>query len=126
METAEAVGLSKEDIKEKGAVFTPPELINEMLDEIDFDWENPNHEKTWLDPTCGSGNFLVELAKRGIQAKNLYGVDIDERNIEAARKRLKEICPKEDWHWIDRNIVQGDALTFNYERYWENDEDLIW
>jgi site-specific DNA-methyltransferase (adenine-specific) len=44
-------------------VFTPPSLVNEMLDLLPKDiWEN--QEVTFLDPVCKSGVFLREIAKR--------------------------------------------------------------
>jgi len=110
---------TKERVKQTGEVFTPTELVQKMLDELDYDWENHDHSKTWLDPTCGNGQFLVELARRGVKAKNIYGVDIMEDNVKETRRRLLEIYPNEK-EWIERNIVQGDALTFDYEGYWDD------
>lgn len=44
-------------------VFTPPNLVNEMLDLIPSDlWNNPDAK--FLDPVCKSGVFLREIAKR--------------------------------------------------------------
>ena len=81
--------LTKQDrINEFGEVFTPPELVNEILDKLPPEvWKDPN--KKWLDPTCGDGIFLREIKKRLIKyhkenhiLKNmLYGVDILEDNI---------------------------------------------
>jgi hypothetical protein len=47
----------------KGEVFTPVELVNEMLDKIPTSvWENPT--TTFLDPCMGKGTFLVEIVNR--------------------------------------------------------------
>lgn len=44
-------------------VFTPPNLVNEMLDLLPSDlWNNPDAK--FLDPVCKSGVFLREMAKR--------------------------------------------------------------
>jgi site-specific DNA-methyltransferase (adenine-specific) len=44
-------------------VFTPPSLVNDMLDLLPASlWRNPN--ATFLDPVCKSGVFLREIAKR--------------------------------------------------------------
>ena len=44
-------------------VFTPPAIVNQMLDLLPDDlWHNPN--ATFLDPACKSGIFLREIAKR--------------------------------------------------------------
>ena len=47
-------------------VFTPPALVNEMLDLLPADlWYNPN--ATFLDPVTKTGVFLREMAKRLMQ-----------------------------------------------------------
>ena len=104
-------------VKETAEVFTPPELVNKMLDELDYDWETLP-DKTFLDPTCGSGNFLVEVAKRGVHPKNIYGVDLMHDNIQKTKERLTEVYQK--FHWdnitdhLEKNIVQGDALEYDF------------
>jgi len=53
----------------KGEVFTPSELVCEMLDKIPTNvWENP--ESRFLDPCMGKGTFLIEIVTRLI---NIYG-----------------------------------------------------
>ena len=114
-----------ERVKDTGEVFTPPTLINKMLDEIGYDWDNHDHTKTWLDPTGGSGNFLVELAKRGILVENLYSADLMEDNVETMRRRLREIYgdTEEVNKILNNNIVQADALTYSY--WFDKDIDLF-
>ncbi len=44
-------------------VFTPPNLVNDILDLLPADlWQNPDTK--FLDPVCKSGVFLREIAKR--------------------------------------------------------------
>ena len=103
-------------VKETSEVFTPDSLVQKMLDDLDIDWSNPPQDKTFLDPTCGSGQFLVELAKRGIPLHNIYGVDLMPDNVETARKRLSEITGIAiDDSIMLKNIIQGDALTYDYD-----------
>jgi DNA modification methylase len=53
----------------KGEVFTPNELVREMLDKIPTSvWENP--ESIFLDPCMGKGTFLIEIITRLI---DIYG-----------------------------------------------------
>jgi hypothetical protein len=53
----------------KGEVFTPSELVREMLDKIPTNvWENP--ESKFLDPCMGKGTFIIEIVKRLV---NIYG-----------------------------------------------------
>lgn len=85
-------------VKEFGEVFTPPELVNEMLDHLPKNiWKDP--DKKCLDPTCGDGAFLIEAKKRlskyhklsHILNNMLYGVDIQEDNIRRCIITLYEI-----------------------------------
>jgi hypothetical protein len=47
----------------KGEVFTPEELVREMLDRIPVSvWENP--QSTFLDPCMGKGTFLIDILRR--------------------------------------------------------------
>ena len=116
-------------VKETGEVFTPPELVNKMLNELNYDWEN-KPQRTFLDPTCGSGNFLVEIAKRGIHPENIYGVDLMQDNIDTTKSRLLDIhlangVSIEDIEFHqERNLVQGDALTYfdGPCQFWESSE----
>ena len=52
-------------------VFTPPAVVNQMLDMLPAElWSNP--DATFLDPACKTGIFLREIAKRlmvGLESK---------------------------------------------------------
>ena len=53
---------SQQRKKDLGEVFTPSELVNEMLDKLPQDvWAL---EKTFCDNSCGNGNFLVAILER--------------------------------------------------------------
>lgn len=74
---------TKEAIRERGEIFTPPHLVNEMLNKL-IESGGPllDKNKTVLEPTCGNGNFLVEILNRRMIAgishldsiKTLYGI----------------------------------------------------
>lgn len=54
---------SKEKSDQLGEVFTPPELINEILDNLENSvWQDPN--RTYFDPAAGHGNFHIQILKR--------------------------------------------------------------
>ena len=93
-------------IKNTGEVFTPKWLIDEMIDTLEIDWSNPPQDKTFLDPTCGNGNFLVALAERNIPLKNIYGVDLMEDNVKLTKERLQG--------GFEGNILCRDAVTYDY------------
>jgi hypothetical protein len=81
--------------------FTPPKLVNEMLDKlIEYGKTSVTDEdKTFLDPACGNGNILVEVLKRKLSLghdpskalSTLYGCDIMRDNIRECRLRLLAI-----------------------------------
>ena len=59
-------------------VFTPPEVVNQMLDLLPEEiWSNPNIKV--LDPACKSGVFLREAAKRFIEGEKAIIPDLQER-----------------------------------------------
>ena len=83
--------------KQTAEVFTPIPLVNDMLNKLPKEvWEE---NKTFLDPACGNGNFLVEILKRKLAQghdslkalKTIYGLDIMQDNIQECRYRLLKI-----------------------------------
>jgi len=114
-------------IKNTGEVFTPTILVNKILDKLNI---SKICNETFLDPTCGSGQFLVALAKRGIPLNNIYGVDLMPDNIETTKKRLREYfkdkMSSEDIEFhLNRNIICDDALTYHFEFWWHEPEAEI-
>ena len=84
-------------VKQTAEIFTPPKLVNEMLDKLpDEVWEE---SKTFCDPACGDGNMLVEVLKRKLEKGHdplkalctIYGTDIMKDNIDECRERLWRI-----------------------------------
>lgn len=67
-----------------GEVFTPADLVTEMLNQIpEIVWKNPN--ATFLDPCCGKGSFIIEIVNRLVYIygytesdakKRVYGFDV--------------------------------------------------
>ena len=47
---------SKERVRERGEVFTAAREVNAMLDLVKDETENI--DATFLEPACGTGNFL--------------------------------------------------------------------
>ena len=77
---------SKEKSNKLGEVFTPPELINEMLNQLPREiWEDKG--KTWFDPGAGKGNFPILILKR------LF-IHLQE-HIPDEQERLKHIIEKQ-------------------------------
>ena len=53
---------SKERVAKHGEVFTNPREVNAMLDLVQD--QITRIDATFLEPACGSGNFLVEILRR--------------------------------------------------------------
>ena len=124
---AEKLTKSKARVKELGEVFTPAALVSEMLDKMPADCWLPG--KTWLEPSCGTGNFLVQILQRKLAAghpplqalSTIYGIDIMEDNIQTARARLLEMCQVPGARdIINKNIVVADALAQNSSTLFED------
>lgn len=89
---------SKQRVKDFAEVFTPKHIVKDMCDLVPKEmWVNI--ETTFLEPACGTGNFLVEILERkfklceswedGLRAlKSVYGVDIQQDNVEETKLRL--------------------------------------
>ena len=102
---------SNERARELGEVFTNEREVKAMLDLV----KDVNFASRYLEPGCGSGNFLVEIlarkfdlltklpeVKSGLENGNLhefhlklitalgslYGIDIDPHNVEESQKRV--------------------------------------
>jgi type I restriction-modification system DNA methylase subunit len=107
-------------VKATGEVFTPTELVREMLEQIPIDqFQDP--AKTFLDNSCGDGQFLGEVLIRKMEngstfeqaLSTIYGVDLMQDNVDQCRERL--LCGREDLrHIVEKNIVCADALTYDY------------
>lgn len=68
-------------------VFTPPEIVNAMLDMLPQElFKNP--DTTFLDPACKTGVFLREIAKRLIKGLASQFPDLQERIDHIFHKQL--------------------------------------
>lgn len=116
--------IKKEEKDKFGEVFTPPTLINEMLDKLPLEvWTNP--ELKWLDPANGIGNFpmiVYERLMKGLEksfpnksecsnhilTKMLFMVELNPKNVKISKKIFGD----------NANIVCGDFLSGS----WKTDE----
>jgi len=114
------VDREKTRVKATGEVFTPTPLVQEVLDQLPSDTFT-DLEKTFLDPSCGDGQFLGEVLIRKIEngidfetaLSTIYGVDLMQDNVELCRERL--LCGRNDLrHIVEQNIVCADALRYHY------------
>jgi len=100
---------SKKRVADHGEVFTPDWLVDEMLDLVKDETERL--DSRFLEPACGSGNFLTKILKRKLVAVELkygksdfdrkhyallslmciYGIELLEDNIVECQASLLEI-----------------------------------
>lgn len=97
---------SKQRVADHGEVFTPSWMVEAMLDLVKD--ESLRIDSRFLEPACGSGNFLIPTLKRKfatVQAKygksefeklhhallalmSIYGVELLEDNVKECRQNL--------------------------------------
>ncbi len=136
---------TEEAIKQRGEVFTPDKLVSDMLGKLHYSvFKDPT--KTFLDNSCGNGQFLYAVLERKVwwlikdggrpafkahkQAlSTIYGCELDPKNAEECRLRLlKGSQSKELRAIVDHNIITADALDPNHEGwkdvgfYWSKDD----
>ena len=107
-------------VKATQEVFTPTPLVQEILENVSKEkFTDPT--KTFLDPSCGDGQFLGEVLIRKLQngidfetaLSTIYGVDLMQDNVELCKDRL--LCGREDLrHIVEQNIVCADGLRYHY------------
>ncbi len=100
---------SKERVANHGEVFTPTWMVEAMLDLVKDETERI--DSRFLEPACGSGNFLVKIVQRKLAAVELkygesdferrhfallalmctYGIELLPDNIAECRANMLEI-----------------------------------
>jgi hypothetical protein len=130
--------------KKYGEVFTPMELVNEMLDKLDKYYKKINgksifEEKDfkWFDPANGMGNFPIcvyyklieglkiqipnkEERKKHILENMLFMSELNKKNVFIS-KRIFDIENK-----YKLNLFCGDSLQLDTEKEWDVKEfDVI-
>lgn len=132
---------SKQRVADHGEVFTPPWMVEAMLDLVKGETERI--DSRFLEPACGDGNFLTQILRRKLAAVELkygksdferrhyallalmclYGIELLSDNIAECRKNLLAIfaeylnvSPSDDFYRagsyvLSQNLIHGDALT---------------
>lgn len=100
---------SKQRVADHGEVFTPSWMVEAMLDLVKD--ESHRIDSRFLEPACGSGNFLVQVLRRKLAAVEMkfgksefekrqyallglmciYGIELLPDNIVECRANLLEI-----------------------------------
>lgn len=100
---------SRARVADHGEVFTPSWLVEDMLDLVKAETERI--DSRFLEPACGSGNFLVPILRRKLAAVDLkygksefdrrmfallalmciYGIELLEDNVRECREILLDV-----------------------------------
>jgi hypothetical protein len=104
---------SKKRIRDHGEVFTHEKEVNAMLDLVKRETERI--DSRFLEPACGTGNFLYEILRRKLEivkqryrksqfeyekyaiiaVSSIYGVDLLEDNVQECVDRLYKLFDEE-------------------------------
>ena len=102
-----SIDRDKQRIQSTAEIFTPTDLVIEMLNNIEIDRLGAG--KTILDPACGDGQFLTAIKWVKVYIHNMtefdalqdiYGIDIMRDNVDLCKKRLG-----------GGTILMGDSLN---------------
>lgn len=121
--------LSKaERVRKFGEVFTPEWVVRDMLDMLEQESTGCfAPDKTFLEPTCGEGVFVVEILRRKFERcrtrkdftvalESVYGFEIRAENVRACIRNVTELCyhyfrpTKQELQIINDHIIQCDSL----------------
>lgn len=134
---------SKKRVADHGEVFTPPWLVEKMLDLVQGETERI--DARFLEPACGSGNFLVPILQRKLAAVEVkfgksdferrhyallavmcaYGIELLEDNIAECRANMLEVFSdylglsetdelyRAASYVLSLNLVHGDAMKMS-------------
>jgi hypothetical protein len=132
---------SKQRVADHGEVFTPPWMVEAMLDLVKDETERI--DARFLEPACGSGNFLVRILQRKLAAVQtkygksdferrhyallalmcIYGIELLADNIAECRANMLAVLAgylqldasdelyRAASYVLAQNLVHGDALT---------------
>lgn len=107
--TSEQLVISRQRVSDHGEVYTPAWMVEAMLDLVKG--ETDRIDSRFLEPACGSGNFLVRILQRKLAAVErkygkshfdkqhyallalmcIYGIELLPDNIALCRANLLEI-----------------------------------
>jgi len=119
---------SKQRVADHGEVFTPEWMVEAMLDLVKGETERI--DARFLEPACGSGNFLVKILRRKLAAVELkfgksdfekshyallglmctYGIELLPDNIIECRANMLEIFA--EYLGIDESDDMYRAATY--------------
>lgn len=118
---------SKQRVADHGEVFTSEREVHAMLDLVKQETERI--DSRFLEPACGTGNFLAEVLRRKLAIvrsrykknqldferyavtaiSSIYGVDLMEDNVHECRDRLLKIF-EEQYRELYKKSCRDECL----------------
>lgn len=126
---------SKQRVADHGEVFTPAWMVEAMLDLVKH--ESERIDSRFLEPACGSGNFLVPVLKRKLASVEfhygksefekrhhallalmcIYGIELLPDNTQECRENLLEVfadflgtAPGDTWFEAAKNVLRVNIV----------------
>ncbi len=92
--------------RQSGRYYTPQSLTDTAVETLQV-----ARGRVFLDPCCGSGNFLLRLLRRGARVEDLYGCDLDGFSVTLARINfvLSGNCSDKDT--LQEHLLKCDTIT---------------
>lgn len=141
---------SKQRVVDHGEVFTPDWMVEAMLDLVKGETERI--DARFLEPACGSGNFLVPILQRKLAAVELkygqsdferqhfallalmcvYGIELLPDNIEECRVKLLDVfvdylrlSPSDDLYLAAVHVLAENLVQGDAMTMRTHDDDPI-
>ncbi len=126
---------SKQRVTDHGEVFTPAWLVEDMLDLVKHEAERI--DSRFLEPACGSGNFLIPLLRRKLATVRtrygksdferrhhalfalmcIYGIELLDDNVAECRQNLLDELfrylgtgSNDEWFAAARVVVEANIV----------------
>ena len=130
--------VSKKRVADHGEVYTGKREVNAMLDLVKQETERI--DSRFLEPACGTGNFLTEILERKLcvvednygksqldyeryavlAVSSIYGIDKLEDNVKECRNRLANIFERHHHGFLFKENRLIAAVNYILER------NIIW
>jgi len=94
--------------KSSGVYYTPSTTVSLMNEGI-FECTDGT-AKTFCDPCCGTGNFLIDLVRKGVSPDQIYGQDMDEISVQITRINLFLLCQQMTKDQLYSHFLCGNTL----------------
>lgn len=131
----ESLVKSRQRVADHGEVFTPSWLVEDMLDLVKSETERI--DSRFLEPACGSGNFLVPVLERKLAAVKarhgrsdfekrhyalfalmcVYGIELLPDNAAECRDNLREVFERfigaetgDEWSRAARAVLAANIV----------------